>query len=259
MQGVEAVPSVIQLPELREKDFGSEEGMRFGKRAAGLKAVVASNPADYITPESQEAMTVRVERFLDAYLVPVITEHASTGAVVVVAHGIILNVVLRCLLTRFGPDEFTKLPSTGDAAWRKEWLAAWSNAGYLEAELRVSPPVAVSASSPTYTSLESNLDNGNTVGALDAERPTSVETNTTHLHQKATAPSAKDVTVPAPSLSSSVDVQLSVKRINCVDHLQGLKKTRGGIGSAGFDAKQKTMDSFFSKPAKKPKLDDGSG
>ncbi|CAG9949100.1 unnamed protein product [Clonostachys rosea f. rosea IK726] len=40
-------------------------------------------------------------------------------------------------------------------------------------------------------------------------------------------------------------VKLQVERINSVDHLSGLHKTRGGIGSAAFDEKQKTIDSFL--------------
>lgn len=38
---------------------------------------------------------------------------------------------------------------------------------------------------------------------------------------------------------------LHVERVNCFDHLNGLKKTPGGIGSSAFDEKQRTVDSFF--------------
>ncbi|KAF4451222.1 hypothetical protein F53441_5765 [Fusarium austroafricanum] len=51
-------------------------------------------------------------------------------------------------------------------------------------------------------------------------------------------------------------LQMRVVKTNSVDHLKGLKKTRGGIGSAKFDAKQKTMDSFFKPTARKRKLED---
>ncbi|KAH7270822.1 uncharacterized protein BKA55DRAFT_533405 [Fusarium redolens] len=56
--------------------------------------------------------------------------------------------------------------------------------------------------------------------------------------------------------SSDKHLQMRVVKINSVDHLKGLKKTRGGIGSAKFDAKQKTMDSFFKPTSRKRKLED---
>lgn len=50
--------------------------------------------------------------------------------------------------------------------------------------------------------------------------------------------------------------QLDVLGVNCMHHLQGLRKTRGGIGSATFDDKQKTLDGFFkASPSKKDPAD----
>ncbi|EFX06346.1 phosphoglycerate mutase family protein [Grosmannia clavigera kw1407] len=49
------------------------------------------------------------------------------------------------------------------------------------------------------------------------------------------------------------DVELAVTAVNNVEHLQGLRKTRGGIGSSAFDAKQQTVDSFFRPAAKRQK------
>jgi broad specificity phosphatase PhoE len=45
--------------------------------------------------------------------------------------------------------------------------------------------------------------------------------------------------------------QMLIKSINRKDHLNNLKRTRGGLGSAAFDAKQKSLEAFF----KKPKID----
>ena len=45
--------------------------------------------------------------------------------------------------------------------------------------------------------------------------------------------------------------QMLIKSINRKDHLNNLKRTRGGVGSAAFDAKQKSLEAFF----KKPKID----
>jgi len=44
-----------------------------------------------------------------------------------------------------------------------------------------------------------------------------------------------------------LDLLLAVKAINCTEHLKGLKKTRGGIGSLKHDEGQKSIESFFKK------------
>ncbi|KAK7442346.1 phosphoglycerate mutase [Colletotrichum acutatum] len=51
-------------------------------------------------------------------------------------------------------------------------------------------------------------------------------------------------------------LKLEIVEVNCTDHLRGLKKTRGGIGSAKFDEKQKTLSAFFKPTASKRKHED---
>ena len=41
---------------------------------------------------------------------------------------------------------------------------------------------------------------------------------------------------------------LTVRRVNCTDHLHGLHKTRGGMGSTAFNKRQRTVASFFATP-----------
>lgn len=259
MEGVEKVLEVVQLLELREKDFGSEEGKRFGTR--GKPEALDASRADWVDPESQDSMKNRIERFVDAHFVPNVLQaasDASAGSVVIVAHGIILNVLLRSLLLRFGPEEIAKLAKPGDASWRSEWLASWSNTGYLEADLQVATPMAMTTSDIPVP--EQKLADGpGTIGPGIAQ-----EVNSTAAPSEdvvaAGQPGAVLVTttnVPVPTLVSvSPGIQLVVRTVNCVEHLQGLKKTRGGIGSAGHDEKQKTVDSFFTRPAKKLKRDE---
>jgi hypothetical protein len=50
-----------------------------------------------------------------------------------------------------------------------------------------------------------------------------------------------------PPLPKLLNMSLVVKAVNSQEHLKGLKKTRGGIGSLKHDESQKTMDSFFKK------------
>lgn len=218
--------SVVQLPELREKDFGSDEGRRFGSREA-------SKSGGWIEPESKDSMKARVERFIDAHLVPTVVRGFNSDvnhSIAIVAHGVILNVLLRCLLARFGPEELNKLRRPTDTPGKMEWLASWSNTGYLEADLRlrISAPSAAAESRPAATPA-----NGRPVVPRQCSRDNAV-----------TAADARQVEAP------TLEILMTVSTVNSTDHLQGLKKTRGGIGSAAFDQKQKTVDSFFTRPAK---------
>lgn len=249
--------------ELREKDFGSDEGKRFGTRGSE-NATAASSADDFVPSESRDSMKVRVDRFIDTVLVPAIAQVTlpiDKGAILIVAHGIILNVLLSCLLSRFGPDEVTELARPGDAPWRSEWLATWSNTGYLEAVLRVALPVPEPAlkASETLTSQSQNESGRDaasqlageyvSVSHVDDQGATLSEDKGANspLHERAR------VSSPPHSRSTVPIIQIFVKGVNCIEHLQGLKKTRGGIGSAASNSKQRTMDSFFPRPAKSPK------
>ncbi|POS73994.1 phosphoglycerate mutase [Diaporthe helianthi] len=220
------VVSVIQLPELREKNFGSDEGRKFGTRGTD------QSYAGWIEPESKESMKARVERFIDNHLIPTVLRgfHSDVNhSLAIVAHGIILNVLLRCLLARFGPDEMTKLTRPTDTPGKMEWLASWSNTGYLEADLRLrlNAPQAGPRPSPPATP-------GNSRPMLGSVVP-----------RQASRENAVAAADTRPAEAPNVEILMTVTSVNNTDHLQGLKKTRGGIGSAAFDQKQKTMDSFF--------------
>ncbi|KAF4867385.1 putative phosphatase [Colletotrichum siamense] len=183
---------VVQLPELREKHFGSGEGQKVGARAVGERHVGA---------ETSEAMFTRAKRFVDEYLGPIFAcvDEAEEGAesVVIVAHGIILGVLVRALRS-------AKNFGTVVASPENQLPLAWSNTGYVE--LLVTP---------------------------------------------AAPPSKEPATAPTwPGLS------IKTVAVNSTEHLQGLKKTRGGIGSAKFDEKQKTLNAFFTPTAKKRKHGD---
>ncbi|KAI0203111.1 histidine phosphatase superfamily [Astrocystis sublimbata] len=172
---------VVRVEEIREKDFGLSEGVKIG----------ATRESDD-NSESSKSMRIRVDRFLDQHLSPVIDQHAAeNAAVVVVAHGIILGHLLRALLVRYPGHRPIE-----------EHQPSWSNTGFLQAKLEFS-----------NSNASSKLPSGNSI---------------------------------------SMNLELT----NSVEHLQGLKKTRGGIGSAQFDSKQRTMDSFFASASKKRKIDD---
>ena len=54
--------------------------------------------------------------------------------------------------------------------------------------------------------------------------------------------------VRAPNSSPEAPAQMAILTLNNATHLDGLQKTGGGIGSASFDAKQKSIDTYF-KPS----------
>jgi hypothetical protein len=199
--------SVVQLPDLRERDFRSLEGTKVGARpAAGTEGY------RFRDPETHAEMALRADRFISTHLIPLLSVVGSSpetehGSIVVVAHGMILNVLLKRLLARFStPAEVERLfPGRSNS----DWMAPWRNTAYLDAV--VSPATARSSTPPT------------------------------------------------PDGSIGPDVQIRVLGINCVDHLQGLKKTRGGIGSARFDKKQQTVDSFFKASPQKRRGDTDDG
>ncbi|KAK4213587.1 phosphoglycerate mutase [Rhypophila decipiens] len=192
-------PTLVQSADLRERNFGSAEGQRFGF------------PRD--DAETHDEMRVRAERFINNHLDPLLADLVlgtrPAASVVVVSHGILLNSLLKALLARYAPSELARLAQPGPAVGQPVYLASWSNTGYVEA--------VIGASSPSP-------------GA-----------------------SSTGLTLAAPAITASPTVPavtLSVARVNAVDHLDGLKKTRGGIGSAQFDRRQRTVDSFFRPVAK---------
>ncbi|KAK8107860.1 uncharacterized protein PG998_009873 [Apiospora kogelbergensis] len=205
--GAPYVADVVQLPELREKDFGSSEGKKFG-----TKSTAAAHEAAESDVEAPAAMMARVNRFIDVHLHPLFMCHASNDdTILVVAHGIILNYLFRALHTKFpAPATLT------------ETHATWSNTGVLLAKIKA------------------HKSHGG--------RDTQNEDLT--LSQPSNPRNAPESLPPPPRKFSFL-----VGSINNVDHLKGLKKTRGGVGSAQFDPRQRSMDAFFKPTAKKRKAE----
>ncbi|SCV50779.1 uncharacterized protein FFB14_11626 [Fusarium fujikuroi] len=167
---------LIQVSELREKDFGTGEGTKFGAAAK------------HEGSETPLAMRKRVDVFLDEHL-PRLDEDST---VCIVAHGIILGTFYKALRDKTSSSAGPDAEPEGQAS--ASVRPSWSNTGYIEALI-------------------------------------TRDSSDKHLHMR-------------------------VVKINSVEHLKGLRKTRGGIGSAKFDAKQKTMDSFFKPTSRKRKLED---
>ncbi|RFU76507.1 hypothetical protein TARUN_5733 [Trichoderma arundinaceum] len=184
---------VVEFAELREKDFGSDEGMKFGDSRG--------RAPDSETPESMKA---RVDAFLDKHLLPLVSSHPddTSSTCAIVSHGILLGVLYRSLCARVSRGGITVDPNPS-AASSLISPPFWDNTGFLECTVSMTGAVA------------------------DEDK--------------------------------SLPLKLHVRRVNCAIHLRDLKKTRGGIGSAAFDEKQRTLTSFFVPgPSKKRKSQDMS-
>ncbi|KAG7294567.1 hypothetical protein NEMBOFW57_004643 [Staphylotrichum longicolle] len=209
--GGDAMPPplrVVQRLELRERDFCRAEGAKFG--AAPSLALAGA--------ESREQMRLRAEKFVEGDLAPLLLSADGTGGcVVVVAHGLILDSLLRVLLARFGSAEAARLGSGG--------MTGWSNTGYVELVVRTGSDKPVAAEGADAVEISGEVSGDRTPATPAVLSP------------------------PQPRAT------LSVVGVNVLKHLEGLKKTRGGIGSAQFDKRQRTMDSFFGPSAKKARVE----
>ncbi|KAM0511399.1 hypothetical protein ACHAPE_009914 [Trichoderma viride] len=182
---------VVEFPELREKDFGSDEGLKFGDSRGRAP-----------DSETTESMKARVDAFLDGHLLPLLSSQPDeSSACAIVSHGIILGVLYRELCARVSRGGITVDPNPS-AASSLISPPFWDNTGFLECTVSI-----------------------NSAGADE---------------------------------DKSLQLKLHVQRVNCTVHLKDLKKTRGGIGSAAYDEKQRTLTSFFMPGSKKRKSHDMS-
>ncbi|KAK4186255.1 putative phosphoglycerate mutase [Podospora australis] len=245
---------LVQLPELRERDFRSGEGKKFG-----YVQTDAETPGE---------MRVRAGKFLEGWLLPILDgdgqeEAEGEEAVVVVAHGLILGSLWRVLLSRFGGSGLAGRPGVG------EGHVAWSNTGYLE--LLVTAERDTSASPDVSDRAVAGDVGDDTLGGVGASArvvspsllssgcPTSAMLGVSDriVSERVISDSATSVVPSGDRKPQQPRYQMTVVGVNVLTHLEGLKKTRGGIGSARFDKRQRTMDSFFGPPSKKAKGDRG--
>ena len=263
-----------------DRPKGSDKSGREVHREAHM------NTEGFRDVESKRSMNARVEAFLDGYLVSLLGKVGNKETVAVVAHGIILTYLWRGILARFEPETVVIASgvAAGDNGMGLEYLGGWSNTGYLDLEVKskVLPlsSLATSMESSNPIGQVEIVDSGiaslpaakllsepNPLSATDADNFSSKQSRVfpfVPMAQQAPDPTLPDGSVPLPRTKpeprgSSISVTapavpprllnmlLVVKAVNSQEHLKGLKKTRGGIGSSKHDEKQKTMDSFFKR------------
>ncbi|KAI9720523.1 MAG: hypothetical protein M1828_005607 [Chrysothrix sp. TS-e1954] len=220
-------PSIVQSVDLREQDFGYYEGKPFfvKKKDSSMSAKQEHFEAHKHEPgfdpmETKEAMMSRADRFLITHLLPILSSSSITNqTVAVVSHGMLLSALWKSILKHQPPRSVTIQPEVLAARplVSLEHLGGWSNTGYLELHLQTI----------------SQHDAG---GASTSAVPEGV------------APSL-DLKPLEEFMDSTGLLRFSIKvmAVNSVRHLQGLKRTRGGVGSSRYDEGQRSIDSFFKK------------
>ena len=216
---------VIQLPLLREQDLGKYEGKPFKARQRILKpsAKEAESPQqlgnpDFKDVESRDSMAQRAEIFVQDELLPLLHRESpeAESVICVVSHGIILSYLWRSFLKLFPKQNVALGPGVSlkrGALVPLEHLGGWSNTGYLHLDIYQQSTVAADASK--------DFANDIAVSKREATRAT------------ASLP-------PLP-------FRMTIMAVNGKDHLQSLKRTRGGVGSSGHDEGQKKIEAFFKK------------
>lgn len=214
------LPGLTSLTVLREQDFGSHELKPWASKLPTSetdRGLVDANQASFKEKESRESMAARCDLFLDDHLLPLMHAHiGSVKCVAIVSHGLILASLWKCLLLRFSPQTISLGPD------------------------------AVTASG--FRPLE-YLPSWSNTGYLELD----IVPDTYPPNADEKLPS---VPVTDSSTPSAVHWRVTVVRVNCVEHLKNLKRTRGGLGSATYDSRQRKLEGFFHK---KPKMNNGTG
>lgn len=221
---------VIALAVLREQDFGSYEGKPFSTRphyskecGKGVRRAQRPEGADFKAIESKESLTARTGKFLEEHLVPILQKEAQNheSAVAIVSHGILLSHLWRSLLQLLPKDSVALspgLPIRNGGLTPLEHLGGWSNTGFLELVVQ-------------------------NAGSTSTEQRLSPSPNPTVPSNAFNSELLKPHVPPI----SIANLKAIVKTVNGKDHLIGLKRTRGGVGSSKHDEDQKTIESFFKK------------
>lgn len=237
------VLEVIVVPELRERDFGLEEGQPYG-RGGGSGA----------GGEDNKSVGMRAEKFLDGYLIPLL-QSGGEEEVAVVSHGILLSHLWRKLLQHLSRERVLLGPAI--AATRGdieegglEYLGTWSNTGYLELLLS-KDSLAGGKYKRLLASSGRALNHPTTTTPLTASVfLRSVGTKEATLSEALTEIKAQNPATQEP-IPFPCGWTATILAVDNKSHLAGLKRQRGGIGRLAHDERQRKLESFF--PSKRLK------
>ena len=247
-----AVPDVVKLPGLMEQDFGSMEGKKFHHRlpesktsGKHLNRQEDKGTEVFVEVESKDNMTHRADTFLDEHIMPLFGDASKDGepVVAIVSHGIFLSTLWKRILLLLPFKSIVLSPQLQEMARPSlKHLGGWSNTGYLELYFERTeaknegtiPPVTPAPEFPQSPAEMPIADEG--LGKVEV-----LESATKDTTQSS---------VSLPSNSTSHITQgwsTTILKINGQDHLHGLKRTGGGVGSSRHDTSQRSIDTFFKR------------
>lgn len=233
---------VVKLEILREKNFGSFEGKSYHDRVrnTNLRSREVFQPShsaacveSFREEESKASMQSRMDRFVDGYLHKVVTTVPDDKTVVVVAHGIILLHLWRRILSRFSPREVSLATDAAHAPNGLEYLGTWSNTGFWHLEMKKSSESARALSPSLFPAPVTKVED---CLASDARCV---------VTQRADENASEALDFAAPTFFAHMS--LVIRSVNCTLHLDGFRKSGGGLGNVKHDASQTNLESFFQK------------
>ncbi|KAF2205203.1 phosphoglycerate mutase-like protein [Delitschia confertaspora ATCC 74209] len=250
-QTTATVPDVVKLPVLMEQDFGFYEGKKWYERPTNPEVSLNKILPGFVDIESKASMARRMDTFLDTHLLPLFDSPTAQHYVVaIVSHGIVLSVLWKRLLARLPPNSIMVLPNLlRGFSGSLDRLGSWSNTGYLELHMQALVPSPLDL--PEHSELSSAASK-TSPSNTEARSSNLVETNFATIDKTATdrALTNSNTLGPAPSSSQLLSLKgwnTTVCAINGKEHLKGLKRTGGGVGSARHDITQKSIDTFFKR------------
>ncbi|GFF89116.1 phosphoglycerate mutase family protein [Aspergillus udagawae] len=152
-----ALLAPIQVPTLREQQYGSLEGTRWhsGAPASSISSPDALRGGEptYTDEESVVSMRTRMNAFLQDHIIPFLVnaDVANEEVIAVVAHGVILQVLWVCLADLFNQRDVHLGPGIGQADFGDYVRPVWSNTGVMELDIRpasIVPPYVRDAARP---------------------------------------------------------------------------------------------------------------
>ncbi|KAF2093300.1 PGAM-domain-containing protein [Rhizodiscina lignyota] len=225
-----SIPRVKPVPELIEQDFGYYEGKNWTHMPSkgGKHDRYEQHRAQpgFKEPESVDSMAARMDSFLSDHLFPLLREDttAEDACVAIVSHGLAMPVMWQQMILHLPFKSLTAADHLIEARGTivVDRLGGWSNTGYLELDLQRTMTDKFYPGAEAYA--EFIVDGGDKDGTC----------------------STSDDVVAKPKRSIH-QFTVTITAINSVEHLKGLKRTGGGVGSSKHDEAQKTIDTFFKR------------
>jgi broad specificity phosphatase PhoE len=259
-----AVPEVVQLPLLVEQNFGSMEGKKFYERPPESKMtgkehhrLESKGTEGFVDVESKDAMTQRADTFLDTHLLPLFDDPKgdAENCVAIISHGIFLSTLWKRLLLRLPAKSVALSPELQATARPSlEHLGGWSNTGYLELRLvpsAISDAPLLTAGPPTpvveaSSSRAETLATNEVMGKVEVPQ-VSDDGNVAQRAVDGSPTTTSEATLRPATPRIAHGWTTTILAINGKDHLKGLKRTGGGVGSSRHDASQKSIETFFKR------------